>query len=104
VKFTDSGHVTATLRPDDEVVELRVTDTGIGIGTDFIEKVFDEFRQESTGAGRTHEGSGLGLTITRRLVRLMDGRIAVDSTPGEGTTFTVRLPRADEGAAKRAGG
>jgi PAS domain S-box-containing protein len=97
VKFTDDGFVAATLRPDGDVVELRVTDTGIGIGADFLKKVFDEFRQESTGAGRTHEGSGLGLTITRRLVELMDGSITVESTPGEGTTFTVRLPRAQAG-------
>ena len=94
VKFTDGGYVAAALRPDGDVVELRVTDTGIGIGADFLEKVFDEFRQESTGAGRTHEGSGLGLTITRRLVELMDGSISVESTLGEGTTFTVRFPRA----------
>ena len=97
VKFTDDGHVTAALHSVDAVVELRVIDTGIGIGADFLEKVFDEFRQESSGAARTHEGSGLGLTITRRLIELMDGTIAVDSTRGEGTTFTVRLPRADEG-------
>jgi signal transduction histidine kinase len=98
VKFTREGHVTVTLRPDGDTVEMRVEDTGIGISEGFLNQIFDEFRQESTGAARTHEGSGLGLTITQRLVDLMGGTIAVDSTPGEGSTFTVRLPRYTEKA------
>ena len=55
--------------------------------------LFDAFKQESTGSGRVYEGSGLGLTITKRLVNLMNGTITVDSTKGEGTTFIVTLPR-----------
>ena len=98
VKFTREGHVTVTLRPDGDTVEMRVEDTGIGISEGFLNQIFDEFRQESTGAARTHEGSGLGLTITQRLVDLMGGTIAVDSTPGEGSTFTIRLPRYTEKA------
>jgi len=105
IKFTRDGRVTVVLRPDGNAVEMRVEDTGIGIGEDFLDQIFDEFRQESTGEARTHEGSGLGLTITQRLVELMDGTIAVDSTPAEGSTFTVRLPRAgEEGVGERESG
>ncbi|MCH8030448.1 MAG: hypothetical protein IIB09_01330 [Bacteroidetes bacterium] len=57
-------------------------------------KLFEEFRQESTGDTRRHEGSGLGLAITKGLVELMRGTIEVDSTVGEGSVFTVKLPRA----------
>ena len=74
------------------LVHLRVRDTGVGIGPDFLPHLFDEFRQESTGLGRTHEGSGLGPAITRRLVRLMEGEISVQSVKGEGSVFTVTFP------------
>ncbi|NKN80807.1 hybrid sensor histidine kinase/response regulator, partial [Weissella cibaria] len=59
----------------------------------FLPHLFDEFRQESTGMSRSHEGSGLGLSITRRLVELMQGEIRVQSRKGEGSTFTVVFPR-----------
>jgi signal transduction histidine kinase len=76
-------------------VIFRVKDTGIGIGEDFLHHLFDAFYQESTGFSRTHEGVGLGLAITRRLVDLQEGSIEVESRKHEGTVFTVRLPRAD---------
>jgi signal transduction histidine kinase len=97
----------AVERAADEAV-LVVSDTGIGISDEFLDRVFDEFRQESEGLTRAHEGSGLGLTITQRLVELMDGAIEAESTKGEGSTFTVRLPldasseAAAEAAADRA--
>jgi len=97
VKFTHEGKVTVTAAAADVHAVLRVIDTGIGISEAFQAEIFDEFRQESTGEGRTHEGSGLGLTITHHLVQLMDGTIEVDSTPGAGSTFTVRLPLAEDG-------
>jgi PAS domain S-box-containing protein len=93
VKFTHDGHVTVALQPSERTIEVCVTDTGIGISEGFLEEIFDEFRQESSGEARTHEGSGLGLAITQRLVELMGGTIEVDSTLGAGSTFTVRLPR-----------
>ena len=92
IKFTEEGTIRVEVaRTDDEAV-LKVSDTGIGISEDFLDHIFDEFRQESEGLTRAHEGSGLGLTITQRLVELMGGSIEAESTKGEGSTFTVRLP------------
>ncbi|HLT45982.1 MAG TPA: PAS domain-containing sensor histidine kinase [Rubricoccaceae bacterium] len=95
VKFTDEGRVTLAVEPVGAHVRLRVRDTGRGMAPAFLPKLFEEFRQESTGTARSHEGSGLGLAITRGLVDLMGGSIAVESTPGEGSVFTVLLPRAE---------
>jgi len=67
-------------------------DTGPGIDPAFQERMFNAFTQESTGFHRTHDGGGLGLAIVQRLVHLMEGTVAVDSTLGEGTTFTITLP------------
>ncbi len=103
LKFTDEGRVTVTVcaeeecadeeRAEAERVRLRVEDTGIGISEAFLEHLFDEFRQESTGLSRAYEGSGLGLSITKRLVDLMGGTLSVESTEGVGTAFTLSLPR-----------
>ncbi len=95
VKFTEDGSVTVRVSYDTDEVHLHVADTGVGIDPDFVPHLFDEFVQESTGVRRSHEGSGLGLAITKRLVDLMNGRIAVESAKGEGTEFTVSFPRAE---------
>jgi PAS domain S-box-containing protein len=92
LKFTPEGEVRVSVRATDGSAEIRVQDTGVGIDAAFLPHIFDEFRQESTGSSREFEGVGLGLTITKRLVEQMDGEIDVDSTKGEGTVFTVRLP------------
>ena len=94
IKFTEDGSVTVCISHDADEVHLHVIDTGIGVDPDFVPRLFDEFVQESTGVRRSHEGSGLGLAITKRLVDLMNGHIAVESTKGEGTEFTVSFPRA----------
>ena len=106
VKFTEEGHVAATVQLHNEHVEVAVSDTGIGIDEAFLPQIFDDFKQESRGMSRTYEGSGLGLAISQRLVELMDGAISVESTKGEGSTFTVLLPRAEasEGEDVRANG
>lgn len=93
IKFTDNGSVTVVLsaRPDRVVIEVR--DTGIGIAEDFLPRLFEEFRQESTGVTRSHEGNGLGLAIAKRLVDMMGGEISVVSKKGAGSAFAVRLPR-----------
>ncbi len=91
-KFTDDGSVTVAVQQAGEEVIITVSDTGIGISEDFLPRLFDEFEQESTGLDREHEGSGIGLTITKRIVELMEGSIEVESEKGKGTTFLVRLP------------
>ena len=73
-------------------VSFRVTDTGSGIPEDKLHSIFDPFVQAETGHSRSREGSGLGLTISRRLARLMGGDLTVTSTVGEGSTFTLWLP------------
>ena len=92
VKFTDHGSVTLRVFREAESVRIDVIDTGRGMSEAFVPRLFEAFRQESTGESRSHEGSGLGLTITHRLVGEMGGAISVESAVGEGTTFTVRLP------------
>ncbi|WP_456425915.1 HDOD domain-containing protein [Rhodocaloribacter sp.] len=93
VRFTKEGGVVVGVEARGPAVTIRVTDTGIGISEVFLPHLFEEFRQESSGLARTHEGSGLGLSITKRLVELMGGEISVESERGKGSTFTVRLPR-----------
>ena len=92
-KFTDAGAVTLAIEPSEDAVLFRISDTGRGIDPHFLPRLFDEFAQESSGAARLNEGTGLGLTITRRLVDLMGGEVRVESAPGEGSSFWVRLPR-----------
>ncbi|HLT48520.1 MAG TPA: ATP-binding protein, partial [Rubricoccaceae bacterium] len=93
LKFTDRGGVTVLLDGDGDEVRITVRDTGIGMEAEFLPHLFDAFKQASTGYSRSHEGSGLGLTIVKRVVELLGGHIGVESTPGEGTTFEVVLPR-----------
>ena len=95
IKFTNSGGVTVVVGADDNTVTVRVEDTGVGIDATFLPHLFEEFKQESTGIGRSHEGSGLGLTITRRLIELMRGTLEVESKKGEGSTFIITFHRAD---------
>ena len=99
VKFTDEGTITVSWSEVGHDVRLDVCDTGRGISPEFIPELFNEFTQESTGAGRTHEGTGLGLTIVKGLVELLEGRIEVESTPSEGSCFSVYIPLAEEDSA-----
>jgi signal transduction histidine kinase len=78
------------------MIEITVTDTGIGIPADQLESVFDEFTQVEGGFTRSHEGTGLGLPLARQLVELMGGTLGIESTIGRGTTARVRLPAALE--------
>lgn len=91
-KFTSEGSILVSWEMLDDVVRIDVKDTGKGMAKEFLPHIFDEFSQESTGAGRSHEGTGLGLTIVKGLVDLMDGRIEVTSEPGQGSCFSVYLP------------
>lgn len=95
IKFTDSGSVSVSVSdPSDNVVQIVVQDTGIGIAPEDFDHIFEAFRQVDQSRSRKHSGTGLGLAITDSLVRMMQGSIQVDSTPGQGSTFIVRLPRA----------
>jgi signal transduction histidine kinase/ligand-binding sensor domain-containing protein len=94
IKFTDTGEVVVSVGETDDGIAIEVRDTGIGIGEDFMPHLFEEFKQESSGLARSHEGSGLGLSITRRLVEGMDARIDVESEAGAGSVFTVVLKSA----------
>jgi len=92
IKFTASGSVTLRLEKQDSKLVLQVTDTGIGIPPHALNFIFDEFRQVDGSTSRVYGGNGLGLSIARRLSRLMDGNITVKSSPGQGSTFTVHIP------------
>ncbi|MDQ6636100.1 MAG: PAS domain-containing protein [Gemmatimonadota bacterium] len=94
VKFTDHGSVRLSAQADGDDVVFVVTDTGIGIPASHLEHVFDAFWQVEQAASRRVGGTGLGLSVTRRLARLLGGDVSVSSAPGQGSVFTVRLPRA----------
>jgi protein-histidine pros-kinase len=94
VKFTDTGgSVIVQLAPRGvDRLCLSVRDTGIGIAKEDLARLFEAFSQLESGASRRFEGTGLGLSLTRRLVELQGGRIEVESEPGKGSSFTVDLP------------
>lgn len=107
IKFTDKGIITVQLTDSGipgKSVDIVVRDSGIGIDSEFIPHLFDSFRQESSGIGRTYNGVGLGLAITRKLVHMMGGVIRVESKKGSGSVFTVSLSGIDpaDGQATRA--
>ncbi|MBY6684439.1 response regulator [Rhodococcus sp. BP-149] len=94
VKFTTAGSVTVSLRDDADTVTLTVTDTGPGVPEADRAKIFDRFYQVAAAAGRSREGSGVGLSLVRDLVAALHGTIDVSDGPdGTGSTFTVTLPR-----------
>ena len=92
IKFTEMGEVAVAVQHSANDVTIVVRDTGVGISEEFLPLVFDEFKQESAGLARRHEGNGLGLAITRRLVEMLRGSIKVESRRGVGSTFTIRIP------------
>ena len=106
-KFTSEGTVTVAVQRngegDRERIQLRVADTGIGIPPDKLDHVFEEFAQAEETTTRDFGGTGLGLSLTRRLCRLMGGDVTLESELGSGSTFTIDLPcRAEKAARARA--
>jgi CheY-like chemotaxis protein/two-component sensor histidine kinase len=106
-KYTDEGEVSMSVSaeylPREEgylaTLVFRVTDTGQGMTAEQTDKLFDEFTRFNMAANRTTEGTGLGMSITKQLVRMMNGEIFVESEPGKGSVFTVRLPQGLTGSA-----
>jgi PAS domain S-box-containing protein len=100
IKFTSVGGITITVerisveqrgRMEGRAA-VRIRDTGVGMSQDFIDTAFEKFKQESTGLGRSFEGAGLGLTLAKGYLRLMNGTISIASNPTEGTEVTLTLP------------
>ncbi|MBB4659056.1 ATP-binding protein [Parvularcula dongshanensis] len=92
IKFTEAGSVAVTARVADDTLSVEVRDSGIGIAEADQERVFRMFEQAQGGASRRYGGTGLGLAICRRLARLMNGDVVLESVPGEGSVFTFTLP------------
>jgi ammonium transporter len=105
VKYTDEGTIAVRAEAEDGRLRIDVSDTGVGIPAEEVGKIFDEFHQADGAISPSRPGTGLGLTISRRLARTLGGDVTVDSTPGVGSTFTLALPlRASDGDASSNGG
>ena len=92
VKFTDQGTVAIRALKDRDQILLEVSDSGVGISSDRLDMIFQQFSQADASIARRFGGTGLGLSISNELVKLMGGTIEVMSEPGRGATFTVRIP------------
>jgi PAS domain S-box-containing protein len=97
VKYTDEGTVAMRARTVDGRLRIEVADTGLGMSEDEIGRVFDEFHRSGSSLARARRGTGLGLTISRRLARALGGDITVKSRFGVGSQFTLELPLSAEG-------
>ncbi|MCL2845001.1 MAG: ATP-binding protein [Chitinivibrionia bacterium] len=100
LKYTSKGTVKMSvssnpIEGDDEITTLvvSVSDTGQGMSKEQVDKLFDEYSRFNLETNRSTEGTGLGMSITRKLIRMMNGDISIESDPGVGTTFTVFLPQ-----------
>jgi signal transduction histidine kinase len=91
-KFTFTGGISVRTRERNGHAVLEVRDTGTGIAASELPRIFERFHRVKDARSRTHEGTGIGLSLVRELVKLHGGTVRVDSTEGEGTTFTVELP------------
>jgi len=95
LKFTREGSilVCARYRSESDQISIAVKDTGIGIAPEDQDKVFEDFQQVDSSPTREYGGTGLGLAICRRLAGMLGGRMGLVSRLGEGSTFTLELPR-----------
>ncbi len=93
IKFTPEGGIKVTLEGNEKEVSVGVSDTGVGIATEDMPHLFQKFYRIDNSATRTIGGTGLGLYLCRRVIELFNGRIWVESKPGQGTTFRFSLPR-----------
>ena len=103
-KFTQRGTVTLTVRREpteprrEESVVFAISDTGIGMTAQQMTRLFEAFSQAEASTTSKYGGTGLGLAITKRFCEMMGGEVRVDSTPGRGSVFTIRLPAVVAGA------
>jgi PAS domain S-box-containing protein len=98
IKFTSGQgkvRLSVTTEAAERLVRFSVTDTGVGIPAESLQMVFEPFKQLHTGLARNHEGTGLGLPLARQLAELHGGHLTVESTVGQGSCFTLSLPRGD---------
>jgi len=96
IKFTDKGKIAMCVSASDGAFLAAVTDTGPGIKQEDRERIFEEFQQSDSVLAKSKTGTGLGLTIAKRIAELHGGRIWVESTLGEGSTFYLRIPVSSE--------
>ncbi|KDF14005.1 MULTISPECIES: two-component system sensor histidine kinase RcsC [Citrobacter] len=92
IKFTDTGCIVLHVQCNGDYLSIRVRDTGVGIPAKEVVRLFDPFFQVGTGVQRNFQGTGLGLAICEKLISMMDGDISVDSEPGMGSQFMLRIP------------
>ena len=92
IKFTHQGSISCGYRCLGDTIEFFVKDTGVGIAKDALERIFEAFGQEETGTSRSHEGSGLGLSISRGIIRKLGGEISIQTEKGKGTEVICSLP------------
>jgi signal transduction histidine kinase len=96
-KFTDRGTISLDARQGQESgrdwITIAIADTGIGMTPEQMNKLFQEFSQASSTTASKYGGTGLGLAISKRFCQMMGGDITVESEPGRGSTFTIRVPR-----------
>jgi signal transduction histidine kinase len=93
-KFTPKGRIDITLtqnREDDIIIQIR--DTGIGMNPDTLKRVFEPFEQANINTSQNYGGTGLGLSLTKKIAKLIGGTLTAESELGKGSTFTLRLPR-----------
>jgi CheY-like chemotaxis protein len=91
-KFTERGTITVSVCRRNDLVDISVADSGIGIAEEFLGRIFEEFERIESRGERPREGTGLGLAICRRFAALMSGEVTVQSRPGKGSTFTLSIP------------
>lgn len=92
IKYTDAGYINVSTSLNNGYAKIEVEDTGIGIDSENLNLIFEPFRQTSEGYSRRYEGTGLGLTITKKFVEVLGGSINVQSEKGKGSVFTISIP------------
>jgi signal transduction histidine kinase len=92
VKFTEAGEIRLSAVVDEQWVQIKVADTGIGIAADDLHRIWERFFKVDRGRSKNNKGTGLGLAIVKELVELHEGKWRVESVPAEGSTFTIWLP------------